>query len=94
MTRIIRRQSPQVSQMDHHERIRILERVPHLGQGCEFQLVPGDKLGTSDYVDLSGAYNIIDPLGYFDAGDPTKIVIPDGLAGIYSVSIKFKVTAE
>lgn len=90
MTKPVQRQTPVVQQEDHHKRIRILESIPHLGQGMELSNTnaPMDSAGViSDWTEVA------DPHGYYSNPD-SEIVIPQGLAGIYIVSIAFEVTAE
>lgn len=90
MTRPPQRQTPAVTQEDHHKRIRILESIPQLGQGVELSNTnaPIDSNGiVSDWTVVS------DPHGYYTNPD-SEIVIPEGLAGIYIVSIAFEITSE
>lgn len=91
MSRPVVRPTPTVEQQDHHRRIRILESIPNLGQGIELQGVTDVLSGT---VDWSSATTLNDPHEFYDAGSPTILTIPDGLAGIYVVSICFEITAE
>ncbi len=90
MTRPVQRQSPVVTQEDHHKRIRILESIPQLGQGVELSNTnaPMDSAGV-----ISNWTEVSDPHGYY-ANPDSEIVIPEGLAGIYIVSIAFEVTSE
>jgi len=82
---------------DFNKRIRQLEANPlgRLGQCVEFQGVPSVALHANGYIDLTAAYNIIDPLGFYDPGvSETEIVIPAGLGGLYHVSWSFRIEAE
>jgi hypothetical protein len=75
------------------ERVRRLEAVPAgsaceccvLGQGVE--LTANESITGTEIIPWDA--EVVDPWDMWDAGTPSEIVIPAGLAGAYHVSIAF-----
>lgn len=95
MSAPIIRPNPLRRQRQNHNRVVALEQVPRLGMGVELSVNPAGFEGSTIYIDNWTVVN--DPHGYYDLGTAaamTEITIPEGLGGIYIVSIAFEVTAE